>query len=52
MIILKFIKIIHLPWWVTVAARPTAVAHGGKVTANSRVLGVGHAATYRRGLRR
>jgi hypothetical protein len=37
-----------LPQWPTKAAPPTAVTHGGKVTANGRVQGVGPAAPYRR----
>jgi hypothetical protein len=48
----KFIKNKHQTSWVTAAARPTAVAHGGKVTANGRVQGVGLAAPYHRGPRR
>jgi hypothetical protein len=39
--VLKFIKTIHTPPWVTAAARPTAMGHGGKATANGRDLGVG-----------
>jgi hypothetical protein len=39
--ILKFIKTIAPPPWVTAATRPTAVAHGGRATANGRVLAVG-----------
>jgi hypothetical protein len=36
----KFIKNKHLPSWATAAARPTIVAHDGKVTADGRVQGV------------
>jgi hypothetical protein len=34
--------------WLTAAAPPTAVTHDGKVTAKSRVQGVGPATPYRR----